>query len=149
MRNLRLDAELAQRLSDLEASRRRLVRAQDEARRRIEVDLAPGARARLTVLHEQLSRLVIDADLESAPLTRAQLGPIVDQAERAVSTLDGPRRRRLFGPAGPRRPGRGAHRAGGPGGDPGSRACLRDRTLRAGDGGSGLSQRAGGAAERG
>ncbi|MBA3279033.1 MAG: GAF domain-containing protein, partial [Geodermatophilaceae bacterium] len=36
LRNLRLDAELAQRLTDLEASRRRLLSAQNDARQRIE-----------------------------------------------------------------------------------------------------------------
>nr|MDQ3578892.1 hypothetical protein [Actinomycetota bacterium] len=40
LRNLRLDAELAQRLTDLEASRRRLLSAQNDARQRIEEDLA-------------------------------------------------------------------------------------------------------------
>ena len=50
LRNLRLDAELAQRLDEIEASRRRLVSAQDEARRRIEAELGGGTRAQLSTL---------------------------------------------------------------------------------------------------
>ena len=50
LRNLRLDAELAQRLEEIEASRQRLVGAQDEARRRIEAELGGGTRAQLSTL---------------------------------------------------------------------------------------------------
>ena len=50
LRNLRLDAELAQRLDEIEASRRRLVSAQDDARRRIEAELGGGTRAQLSAL---------------------------------------------------------------------------------------------------
>ena len=57
LRNLRLDAELTQRLEDLEASRRRLLSAQDDARRRIEADLAGGSRAELNQVRDRLTAL--------------------------------------------------------------------------------------------
>jgi GAF domain-containing protein len=43
LRNARLTAELQDRLRDLEASRQRIVHAQDDARRKIERDLRAGA----------------------------------------------------------------------------------------------------------
>ncbi len=89
LRNLRLDAELADRLSDIEASRLRLVTAQDEARRRIEADLAGGARAQLAGLREQLSGLARDADPATAPRTATMLVALVAQTGTALDTLDG------------------------------------------------------------
>ncbi|TCK25340.1 ATP-binding protein [Pseudonocardia endophytica] len=89
LRNLRLDAELAERLSDIEASRRRLVVAQDEARRRIEADLAGGARAHLAGLRDELADLARHADPAAAPKTAGLLTGLVGQAGGALATLDG------------------------------------------------------------
>jgi signal transduction histidine kinase len=57
LRNVRLTAELQATIDDLRASRRRLVRAQDEERQRIERNLHDGAQQQLIALAVQLSLL--------------------------------------------------------------------------------------------
>jgi signal transduction histidine kinase len=57
LRNVRLTAELQATIDDLRASRRRLVRAQDEERQRIERNLHDGAQQQLVALAVQLSLL--------------------------------------------------------------------------------------------
>jgi len=89
LRNLRLDAELTQRLADLEASRRRLVSAQDDARRRIEAELAGGSRAQLGALRERLSELAGDVDPETTPKTASLLAQLVTSTDGALQTLAG------------------------------------------------------------
>jgi signal transduction histidine kinase len=89
LRNLRLDAELAQRLEEIEASRQRLVGAQDDARRRIEAELGGGTRAQLNALREQLTLLAGDVDEESAPKTAMLLGQLVTSTDSALDTLAG------------------------------------------------------------
>ncbi len=89
LRNLRLDAELAQRLADLEASRRRLLSAQNDARQRIEEDLAGGSRAQLAALREQLSGLAHDVDPDAAPKTALLLNQLLSATDAAMDTLDG------------------------------------------------------------
>ena len=88
MRNVRLDAELTQRLEDLEASRRRLVTAQDDARRRIEAELAGGTRAELDLLRERLTMLS-GVDAEAAPKTALLLEQLVAATDGATQTLAG------------------------------------------------------------
>jgi signal transduction histidine kinase len=78
LRNVRLTAELQATIEDLRASRRRLVRAQDEERHRIERDLHDGAQQQLVALAIQLSLLedaAGDADgvLETAAELRTGL----------------------------------------------------------------------------
>jgi signal transduction histidine kinase len=89
LRNLRLDAELAQRLADLEASRRRVLSAQNDAQQRIEADLAGGTRAQLDELRERLSRLVCDADPDATPKTAVLLNQLVEATDGALDTLEG------------------------------------------------------------
>ncbi len=89
LRNLRLDAELGQRLEQLEASRWRLVSAQDDARRRIEADLAGGSRAELELLRERLTVLAGQVDAAAAPKTAMLLGQLVDATDGALGTLAG------------------------------------------------------------
>jgi signal transduction histidine kinase len=89
LRNLRLDAELGQRLEDLEASRRRLVSAQDDARRRIEADLAGGSRAELGLLRKRLIDLAGRVDQQSTPKTAMLLSQLVDATDGALGTLAG------------------------------------------------------------
>jgi signal transduction histidine kinase len=60
LRNLRLTAELQATIDDLKASRRRLVRAQDEERHRIERNLHDGAQQQLVAL-SMLLRLLEDS----------------------------------------------------------------------------------------
>ena len=57
LRNVRLTAELQASIDDLRASRRRLVRAQDEERQRIERNLHDGAQQQLVALSVQLTLL--------------------------------------------------------------------------------------------
>ena len=57
LRNVRLTAELRATIDDLRASRRRLVKAQDEERQRIERNLHDGAQQQLVALTVQLSLL--------------------------------------------------------------------------------------------
>ena len=89
LRNLRLDAELAERLEEIESSRRRLVSAQDEARRRIEVELGGGTRAQLKALGDQLSLLAQDVDPERTPKSAMLLGQLVTATKSALDTLAG------------------------------------------------------------
>ena len=89
LRNLRLDAELAQRLEDLEASRRRLVSAQDDARRRIEAELAGGARAALDLVRDGLTELAAGVDAVAAPKTAMLLAQLVEATGGALNTLAG------------------------------------------------------------
>ncbi|HUH08251.1 MAG TPA: histidine kinase [Egibacteraceae bacterium] len=55
LRNVRLTAELLDRLEELRASRQRLLAAQDEARRRLERNLHDGAQQELVALKVRLS----------------------------------------------------------------------------------------------
>jgi signal transduction histidine kinase len=57
LRNVRLTAELQAKVVELRASRRRLVRAQDEERRKIERNLHDGAQQQLVALSVQLALL--------------------------------------------------------------------------------------------
>ena len=57
LRNVRLTAELQASIDDLRASRRRLVNAQDQERRRIERNLHDGAQQQLVALTVQLTLL--------------------------------------------------------------------------------------------
>ena len=74
LRNVRLTAELRATIEDLKASRRRLVRAQDEERHRIERNLHDGAQQQLIAL-AVLLRLLEDAatDPGEVRLLTAQL----------------------------------------------------------------------------
>jgi len=89
LRNLRLDAELAERLDEIEASRRRLVSAQDDARRRIEAELGGGTRAQLSALGERLTRLHSDVDAAATPKTAVLLGQLLTSTDSAMDTLAG------------------------------------------------------------
>ncbi|MDQ3477390.1 MAG: hypothetical protein M3492_13975, partial [Actinomycetota bacterium] len=89
LRNLRLDAELAQRLTDLEASRRRLLHAQNDARQRIEAELAGGTRAQLGVLRERLTGLAREVDPVGTPKSALLLRQLVAATDGALDTLAG------------------------------------------------------------
>ena len=89
LRNLRLDAELAERLEEIETSRRRLVSAQDDARRRIEAELVGGTRVQLTTLSDRLSTLARDVDAEVMPKSATLLGQLVTATNGALDTLAG------------------------------------------------------------
>jgi signal transduction histidine kinase len=91
LRNVQLTAELQERLeqisahaAELQASRQRLVRAQDAAARRLERDLHDGAQQHLVTiaLTARLARELADRDPERS---RHLLGDLVSQAQ---DTLD-------------------------------------------------------------
>jgi signal transduction histidine kinase len=89
LRNLRLDAELAARLEEIEASRRRLVSAQDDARRWIEAELGGSTRAQLRALQDQLSVLAGDIDADAMPKTAMLLDQLGAATDGALDTLAG------------------------------------------------------------
>lgn len=75
LRNVRLAAELQTTIDELRASRRRLVEAQDEERRRIERNLHDGAQQQLVALTVQLGlleRLAEDPERVRQAATRLQ-----------------------------------------------------------------------------
>jgi signal transduction histidine kinase len=81
LRNAQLTAELRASIVDLQASRRRLVEAQDVERRKIERDLHDGAQQQLVALAIQLSMLEDAAD---DPGLIRELAPQLKTAARAA-----------------------------------------------------------------
>jgi signal transduction histidine kinase len=87
LRNARLTAELREHLAALQASRSRLVRAQDDARRAIEDELRTGAQQQLTQLKSRLGVVAQDAATAGAVRTAALLEQLEDEADDADDTL--------------------------------------------------------------
>nr|MDP9006456.1 histidine kinase [Actinomycetota bacterium] len=89
LRNLRLTAELVQRLEELKASRQRLLTAQDEARRRLERNLHDGAQQHLVALkvHLTLAEDIADELGEAAEPLLQMLGQLKSQAGEALEEL--------------------------------------------------------------
>jgi signal transduction histidine kinase len=85
LRNARLTAELRATIDDLTASRRRLVRAQDEERHRIERNLHDGAQQQLVAL-AMLLRLVDDVADDPAEV-RQLAGQLKDGVHAAIEEL--------------------------------------------------------------
>lgn len=85
MRNVRLTAQLLERLDQLRASRKRLVAAQDEVRRRLERNLHDGAQQQLVALKVKLmlAERMAESGQEVSPLLR-QLG---DETQEAIENL--------------------------------------------------------------
>jgi signal transduction histidine kinase len=80
LRNLRLTEELRARLDELQASRQRLVTAQDEERRRLERNLHDGAQQQLVALAVK-ARLARSLAAQDA----AKAGQILEQVEQEAS----------------------------------------------------------------
>jgi signal transduction histidine kinase len=85
LRNVRLTAELHATIDDLRASRRRLVRAQDEERQRIERNLHDGAQQQLVALGIQLG--LIDAAAEDPAEVRVIAAQLRAGLHAAVDDL--------------------------------------------------------------
>ena len=68
--NVRLQAEIAARIGDVAASRRRLVEARDDESRRFVDRLHAGAEQRLAGLRDRMSRLAGERDGETAETLR-------------------------------------------------------------------------------
>jgi signal transduction histidine kinase len=86
LKNVRLTGDLRARLDDLRASRRRLVTAQDEERRRLERNLHDGAQQHLVALKVKLglAEMLLARDPKKATETLEQLK---DDADEALETL--------------------------------------------------------------
>ncbi|TVR28663.1 MAG: hypothetical protein EA387_00025, partial [Nitriliruptor sp.] len=87
LRNARLTAELREHLAVLQASRSRLVRAQDEARRAIESQLRAGAQQQLGELRGRLGGVARAAATAGAVRTAALLEQLEGEADDADDTL--------------------------------------------------------------
>jgi two-component system, NarL family, sensor kinase len=85
--NLLLNRRLEGRLQELSDSRRRLVTAQDEARRRLERDLHDGAQQELVALKVKLGLARQVARGEGASEVEQLLSRISEEADEAVDTL--------------------------------------------------------------
>ena len=86
LKNARLTAELVQRLDELQASRQRLVTAQDTERRRLERNLHDGAQQNLVALKLKiaLARNLAATDPQKA---QAALDELSGEANEAIETL--------------------------------------------------------------
>lgn len=84
--NVRLDLELQARLLELQASRQRIVAAQDQERRRLERDLHDGAQQQLVALavNVRVAQELLETDLHQ---TRELLDDVGAQANDALETL--------------------------------------------------------------
>ncbi|HXO67293.1 MAG TPA: GAF domain-containing sensor histidine kinase [Candidatus Dormibacteraeota bacterium] len=86
LKNVGLTAELLARLEDLRASRKRLVAAQDEERRRLERNLHDGAQQNLVALKVKLGLAEMFAEKDPAR-AKATLNEIKADADEALDTL--------------------------------------------------------------
>jgi signal transduction histidine kinase len=86
LKNTRLTAELVQRLDELQASRQRLVSAQDTERRRLERNLHDGAQQNLVALKLKIALMkkVASTDPQRA---QASLDELTKDANEAIETL--------------------------------------------------------------
>jgi signal transduction histidine kinase len=86
LKNTRLTAELVQRLDELQASRQRLVAAQDTERRRLERNLHDGAQQNLVALKLKIAVMknVAASDPQRA---QATLDELTTDANEAIETL--------------------------------------------------------------
>lgn len=87
LRNVRLTAELRERLDDLEASRQRIVHAQDETRRKLERDLRGGAQQQLEGLKARLGLASSAAAEVGADKTASLVEQLVIEADETMDTL--------------------------------------------------------------
>jgi signal transduction histidine kinase len=85
LRNVSLTAQLQATIDDLRASRRRLVRAQDEERQRIERNLHDGAQQQLVALLIQLT--VLDDAADDPAEVRQLTGELRDGLHAALDDL--------------------------------------------------------------
>ena len=81
--NVRLQAEVAERVREVAASRRRLLEAGDEQRRRLRQQLRGGAEQGLSEVSDHLAALVAGRRGETA----AALGALVDELDAARTDL--------------------------------------------------------------
>ena len=85
--NERLQAEVRAQLEAVQASRARIVEAQDDERRRIERDLHDGAQQRLVSLQLSLQMLRRDLGPDADPAAVAELDAATVEAAAAISDI--------------------------------------------------------------
>jgi signal transduction histidine kinase len=87
LHNVRLTEELQARLKELRTSRRRLVAAQDAARRRLERNIHDGAQQQLVALSVKtnLARQLVTRDVTKAATL---VGSLREETDRAIRELD-------------------------------------------------------------
>ncbi len=86
LKNAGLTADLQRTIADLQASRRRIVHAEDGARRRIERDLHDGAQQHIVALAFQLAKVEKDLLAASGDATAA-LADLRLQAQQALDSV--------------------------------------------------------------
>src|SRR6202035_782875 len=89
LKNVGLTSELLHRLHDLRLSRQRLVKAQDDERRRLERNLHDGAQQNLVALKVKLglAQMLLDKDADETRSLLAQLKNDADEALEALRDL--------------------------------------------------------------
>jgi signal transduction histidine kinase len=87
LRNMGLNAELAERAEQLRVSRRRLVAAQDAERRRLERDLHDGAQQQVVALKVKLGIARTLAEREGAESVAGLVASLSDTTQEAVDGM--------------------------------------------------------------
>jgi signal transduction histidine kinase len=87
LRNIQLNAELADRAEELRLSRRRLVAAQDSERRRLERNLHDGAQQQVVALKVKLGLARTLAEREGVEPIAESVGELGDDTQRAVDGM--------------------------------------------------------------
>lgn len=87
VRNIGLNAELAERAEQLRASRRRLVAAHDAERHRLERDLHDGAQQQVVALKVKLGIARTLAEREGAEPVAAMVASLADTTQEAVDGM--------------------------------------------------------------
>ena len=85
--NLRLDERLAARAAELRESRRRIVAAQDAARRQLERDLHDGAQQQVVALKVKLGIARTMCEREGLAEHGARAAALADRTQRAIDSL--------------------------------------------------------------
>jgi signal transduction histidine kinase len=93
--NVRLQAEVARQLDDVAASRRRLMEAGDEERRRLGEQLDEGPEARLAEVAERLGRLAVDSGGEGGAILRRLTDDVATSRAQLQDLAQGIRPRAL------------------------------------------------------
>jgi signal transduction histidine kinase len=87
LRNIQLNAELANRADELRSSRRRLVAAQDSERRSLERNLHDGAQQQVVALKVKLGLAKTLAEREEAEQIADAVGGLAEDTQRAVDGM--------------------------------------------------------------
>jgi signal transduction histidine kinase len=87
LRNIWLNAELADRAAELRTSRRRLVATQDSERRKLERDLHDGAQQQVVALKVKLGLSKTLAQREGIDQVADVVGDLADDTQRAVDAM--------------------------------------------------------------